>query len=127
VTGSAASFILMMLPPKSGRKAVPQRNAASIAALGENYAFLISTWISKQDADSAAPAPWMENFRTRLMELANEMRAIRMLTELAKWEGSIRGKWPAVEYARLIDIQVDMIGSLAQVGRIQLIHPSVRS
>jgi hypothetical protein len=28
------------------------------------------------------------------MALADEIGAIRVLTELAKWEGSIRGKWP---------------------------------
>lgn len=105
----------MMLPPKSGRKAVRQRNAASIAALGETYAFLISTWIAKHDGTGADSAPWAADFQTRVMELADEMHAIRNLTELATWEGSIRGKWPAREYALLVDVQVDMIGSLAQV------------
>ncbi|KAF7348773.1 hypothetical protein MVEN_01396800 [Mycena venus] len=124
MAGSLASFILMMFPPKSGRKAVRQRNAASIAVLGENYAFLISTWISSKSkpdstqelTENATPAPWTADFRSRLMELAEEMSAIRMLTDLAKWEGSIRGKWPAKEYARLLDVQVDMIGSLAQLA-----------
>ncbi|KAJ7513178.1 hypothetical protein B0H11DRAFT_2303465 [Mycena galericulata] len=114
VSGSAASFVLMMFPPKSGRKAVRQRNAASIASLGETYAFLISTWITTPE-DKAAPT-WTLDFQARLMALADEMHAIRDLTELAKWEGSIRGKWPAKEYARLVDVQVDMIGSLAQLG-----------
>lgn len=111
--GSVASFILMMLSSKSGRKAVRQRNAVSIAVLGEVYASLISIWISKQDTDSARPTQWTAHFRARLMALADEIGVIRVLTELAKWEGSIRGKWPAAEYARLLDVQVDMIGSLA--------------
>lgn len=85
-----ASFILMMLSSKSGRK----RNAVSIAVLGEVYASLISIWISKQDTDSARPTQWTAHFRARLMALADEIGAIRVLTELAKWEGSIRGKWP---------------------------------
>ncbi|KAJ7478392.1 hypothetical protein FB451DRAFT_1452874 [Mycena latifolia] len=117
MVGAAASLILMMFPPKSGRKAVRQRNAASIAALGECYAFLISTWIAKPEPlSTTAPAPWAADFRARLMGLADEMRAIRELTGLARWEGSIRGKWPAAEYARLVDVQGDMIGSLAQLA-----------
>ncbi|KAJ7666376.1 hypothetical protein B0H17DRAFT_951077 [Mycena rosella] len=118
VVGAAASFILMMFPPKSGRKAVRQRNAASIASLGETYASLIATWIAKP---GDTPVSSARDFRTRLMALADEMHAIRDLTELAKWEGSIRGKWPAVEYARLVDVQVDMIASLAQLGS-SLVH-----
>ncbi|KAJ7859304.1 hypothetical protein B0H14DRAFT_3135188 [Mycena olivaceomarginata] len=84
-------------PSKSGRKAVRQRNAVSIAVLGEVYASLISIWISKQDTDSARPTQWTAHFRARLMALADEIGAIRVLTELAKWEGSIRGKWPAAD------------------------------
>ncbi|KAF9074230.1 hypothetical protein BDP27DRAFT_1317519 [Rhodocollybia butyracea] len=57
VIGSAASFIVMMLPPTSGRKAVRSRNASIIASLGNLYAFLMSTWIaevprSTSDAES---------------------------------------------------------------------------
>ncbi|KAJ7302791.1 hypothetical protein DFH08DRAFT_826257 [Mycena albidolilacea] len=132
--GSVVSFILMMLPSKSGRKAVRQRNAVSIAVLGEVYPSPISIWISKQDTDSARLTQWTAHFRARLMALADEIGAIRVLTELAKWEGSIRGKWPAAEYARLLDVQVDMIGSLAQLAaalshlendwRVNFVHSS---
>ncbi|KAJ6610792.1 hypothetical protein B0H10DRAFT_2059028 [Mycena sp. CBHHK59/15] len=120
VTGSAASFIVMMFPPKSGRKAVRQRNAASIASLSNVYGFLISTWIANRDDEqpvlAGTPAAWTTDFRARLLALAEEMHAIRELTELAKWEGSIRGKWPAADYTKLVDIQGDMIASLAQLG-----------
>ncbi|KAJ7719305.1 hypothetical protein B0H16DRAFT_1897243 [Mycena metata] len=113
--GAAASFILMMLPPQSGRKAVRQRNALSIAALGESYAFLISTWISKQKSSDATleSVPWVPDFHARLMGLADEMRAIRMLTDLAKWEGR--------SPRQVAGSRVDMIGSLAQLSGA-LIH-----
>ncbi|KAJ6565829.1 hypothetical protein DFH09DRAFT_1472533 [Mycena vulgaris] len=111
VVGAGASFVLMMLPPKSARQAVRQRNAASIVVLGECYAALVARWISSTGEDRF-PAVQMQ---ARLMKLADEMRAIRELTALARWEGSIRGKWPAAEYARLVEVQVDMVGSLAQL------------
>ncbi|KAJ7160023.1 hypothetical protein C8R43DRAFT_1064102 [Mycena crocata] len=145
--GSAASFIVMMFPPKSGRKAVRQRNAASIASLASVYGFLVSAWIGSrddQDEESAdvkrehenqhehdeleevkdqkrtlpatvTPA-WTAEFRARLMVFAEEMHTIRELTDLARWEGSIRGKWPAAQYMQLVDIQADMVASLAQLG-----------
>lgn len=124
VTGCAASFIAMMLPPKSGRKAVRQRNAASIASLASAYGFLVSAWIGARDGDGAetpAVAPWAGQFRTRLLALAEEMHTIRELTALARWEGSIRGKWPAAKYTQLLDVQVEMIASLAQVRSYSLI------
>ncbi|KAJ6554824.1 hypothetical protein B0H19DRAFT_1263119 [Mycena capillaripes] len=51
MAGAAASFILMMFPPKSGRKA-------------------------HAGASTPGPTPWMANFRTTLMGLADEMQAI---------------------------------------------------
>ncbi|KAJ6538107.1 hypothetical protein B0H19DRAFT_1079182 [Mycena capillaripes] len=120
-TGSAASFIVMMFPPKSGRKAVRTRNATSIASLANAYGFLISAWIGTRTAGApelelTAPGGWTAAFRAQLLALGEEMHTIRALTELAKWEGSIRGKWPAAEYTRLVDVQVEMIVILAQLG-----------
>ncbi|KAJ7775586.1 hypothetical protein B0H16DRAFT_1713170 [Mycena metata] len=121
VTGCAASFVVMMLPPTSGRKAVRTRNARSIAALSNFYGFLISTWIGAREEDAqlkpgVAPPAWTGEFRAQLMALAEEMTTIRELTNLARWEGSIRGKWPAEEYTKLVDVQIDMITSLGALG-----------
>ncbi|TDL18689.1 hypothetical protein BD410DRAFT_900749 [Rickenella mellea] len=46
IIGCVASFILMMFPPTSGRKAVRLRNASVVTELGSLYAYLISAWIS---------------------------------------------------------------------------------
>jgi hypothetical protein len=115
----------MMLPPKSGRKAVRMRNALSIASLSNAYGFVLSAWIRMREADEGAEktkvdllspqGSWPAAFRAQLLALGEEMATIRALTGLAKWEGSIRGKWPAAEYARLVDVQVEMIAVLAQV------------
>ncbi|KAK7002342.1 hypothetical protein R3P38DRAFT_2729656 [Favolaschia claudopus] len=125
VVGSAASFIVMMFPPTSGRKAVRIRNAASISALSNTYGFLISAWISRRDDDDSnvvdatnrgLQSAWPAAFRSQLLALGDGLHTIRELTELAKWEGSIRGKWPAKEYMRLVDVQVEMISVLAQLA-----------
>jgi hypothetical protein len=126
----------MMLPPQSGRKAVRRRNAALISAISNLFGFLVATWISgdktsfrdTDDSDieadesgqyvNASPAPlWVKEFRQRLFSLGDEVNAIRGLTELAKWEGNARGKWPAAEYTSLIETEAEMITPLAQVSR----------
>ncbi|KAK7062721.1 hypothetical protein VNI00_000209 [Paramarasmius palmivorus] len=115
--GSGASFIIMMLPPQSGRKAVRRRNAALISAISNLYGFLVATWISgdkasfrdTDDSDSEAD-------EQRLLSLGDEVNAIRGLTELAKWEGNARGKWPAAEYSSLVETEAEMMTPLAQLG-----------
>lgn len=115
---------MMMLPPTSSRKAVRHRNASSINALSRLYSMLISTWISGNSPLGAAEEnekvppkgdAWLKEFRKRLIGIAEELQVIRGLTSQAKWEGSIRGKWPAAQYTRLVDVQSEMISSLAQV------------
>jgi len=119
VTGSAASFIVMMLPPTSGRKAVRLRNASVITQISNIYGFLISTWIGTQTHQKkklAAPATWITDFRTKLIALADQIQSAKQMTELAQWEGSVRGKWPIEEYRALIDAETEMITGLAQLG-----------
>ncbi|THU86398.1 hypothetical protein K435DRAFT_822159 [Dendrothele bispora CBS 962.96] len=155
VIGSAASFIMMMLPPTSGRKAVRLRNAAVISQLADIYSFLLSTWIStnstsakddpstssscsRSDEEELTPVSnhpntkWRAEFRRRLLNAADALSATRSLTGIARWEGSIRGKWPIEEYMRLLDVESEMISSLAQLGgalahmddewRVQFLH-----
>ncbi|KAK7451262.1 hypothetical protein VKT23_012602 [Stygiomarasmius scandens] len=157
VIGSAASFIMMMLPPTSGRKAVRLRNAAIIAQLADVYSFLLSTWISTESTGNSNADPssssssdeeaneeeltptsahpntrWKAEFRRRLLNAADSLAATRSLTAIARWEGSIRGKWPVEEYMRLLDVESEMISSLAQLGgalshmddewRVQFLH-----
>jgi hypothetical protein len=63
------------------------------------------------------PAPkWIKEFRANLVAVADDIRALRETTEIAKWEGSIRGKWPKEMYVKLLDVQSEMVGSLAQLG-----------
>jgi hypothetical protein len=108
----------MMLPPTSSRKAVRLRNASAITGISEIYGFLISTWIGTQTHQKktlAAPATWMEDFRIKLIGLSDQIQTAKQMTELAKWEGNIRGKWPIEEYQALIEAELQMISGLAQV------------
>ncbi|KAL0565348.1 hypothetical protein V5O48_016677 [Marasmius crinis-equi] len=130
--GSGASFVMMMLPPQSGRKDVRRRNASLIAAISNLYAFLVATWISedsspKRDKDGTgednlsskhelSSAVWPGEFRKRIFQLAEEVNNIRQLTHLAKWEGSIRGRWPAEDYQALVEVQAEMIPPLVQLA-----------
>ncbi|KAJ3987146.1 hypothetical protein F5890DRAFT_1571904 [Lentinula detonsa] len=60
IIGSTAAFIMMMLPPTSGRKAVRYRNASLISGLGNLYSFLMSTWMSDAPLKDKAVEPGSE-------------------------------------------------------------------
>lgn len=110
-----------MLPPKSGRKAVRLRNAGTIATLSFLYADILSAWIAgedrvAQDKHARYLVEWIPGFRDRLLALSAQIQAVRTSTVLAKWEGSIRGRWPSDQYARLADVQSEMVANLALVS-----------
>ena len=108
----------MMLPPKSGRKAVRLRTAQSISALGRVYASLMSAWITESDAGKDASfttSNWVKVFREQLIAVTVQILAGKQEMMHASWEGNIRGRWPQDEYAKLTEIQEDMIGVLSQV------------
>jgi hypothetical protein len=110
-----------MFPPTSSRKAIRLRNAASVVGLSDLYAFLISIWIRsapQQTHSPQVPASWVQDFRKRLLAQAEDINSMRQPTQMAKWEGNIRGAWPADEYVRLVDVQSDMVASLAQVCKL---------
>lgn len=137
--GSAASFIVMMFPPQSGRKAVRLRNAATIAGLSHVYIFLMSAWIAGADGTGeegtqsqgsgeklplgkgqaggpASGAPWVQEFRRKLVGVVQQIQTLQQMTALARWEGNVRGAWPYKEYNRLAEVQMDMVASLAQLA-----------
>ena len=116
--GCGASFIVMMLPPKSGRKAVRLHTAKSISALGSVYTSLMSAWITEGDSGkdvSFAATNWVKAFRGQLIGVTLQVLNGKQEMMTAAWEGNIRGRWPHHEYTRLAEIQEDMIGVLAQV------------
>ncbi|KZT25917.1 hypothetical protein NEOLEDRAFT_1132953 [Neolentinus lepideus HHB14362 ss-1] len=117
VIGSAASFIIMMLPPKSGRKAVRLRNATTIKRIGNLYSLLISRWIENTPSlDDATSESWSAFFRADIVSIAEQLQTLKGMTAIAKWEGGIRGRWPFEEYDRLVDVQIQMLGNLGQLG-----------
>jgi len=136
--GCGASFIVMMLPPKSGRKAVRLRTANSISALGNVYTSLMSTWITEGDAGKDASftgTNWVKAFRGQLIAVTLQVLTGKQEMMGAAWEGNIRGRWPHEDYTKLIEIEEDMIGVLAQLGgalwkldtrwRLSLLHHTV--
>lgn len=116
----------MFFPPRSARKAVRKRNAAIISSIADTYAFIIETWIGSEkigsrSSESKYSQEWLSEFRSRLVGLAEQITAVRSLTELARWEGNLRGKWPYEHYARLESVEQTMITGLAQLGGV-LMH-----
>ncbi|KAL4246747.1 hypothetical protein ABKN59_009080 [Abortiporus biennis] len=116
--GSAASFILMMLPPKSGRKAVRLRNAATISSMSSLYSGLLSAWINDRlpPEELDKPAEWIPGFREKLISVGSQIQAVKGQTVIAKWEGNVRGSWPFEDYITLANLQTEMVANLALLG-----------
>jgi len=112
----------MMFPPKSGRKAVRLRAAASIDELGHVYTMLMSAWIVEDDSRKDVPyssTNWVKPFRQRLIAVTAQIHAGKQQMMLATWEGNIRGRWPKDEYFKLTEVQEEMIAVLSQVCDVE--------
>jgi hypothetical protein len=59
---------------------------------------------------------WLAEYRTRLLSIASQIQELRGQTQIAKWEGNIRGKWPIEEYEVLVESSWEMLAALAQLG-----------
>ncbi len=122
-TGSAASFIIMMLPPKSGRKAVRLRNASTIAGLSYLFSHLTTIWLGsaesfepvRQEKGDDIRRSWPLELREKVVALAEQLQDLRVRTVMSKWEGSVRGAWAFEEYNRLIELQDNMLANLILV------------
>lgn len=123
----------MMLPPKSGRKAVRLRNAAVISGISYLYSHITSLWLSagepfqtaRQQKGSDAPRRhWTPQLREKIITLAEQLQDLRVRTAMSKWEGSIRGAWAFEDYNQLVELEQDMLGSLILVCLCALHCPS---
>ena len=118
--GSAASFILMMFPPKSGRKAVRLRNASILQSLASLYSDIISVWIGAEGTTNIArpksQSDWVAGVRAKIVGLAAQLQALKQQTALAKWEGSIRGAWPIEDYMKLAEEETKIMANLSLVS-----------
>ncbi|KAH9919970.1 uncharacterized protein BXZ73DRAFT_104789 [Epithele typhae] len=117
--GCAASFIVMMLPPKSGRKAVRIRNANVLSGISYVYSHLTSIWLSADESFqlpggqfTPASRGWREDLRAKFIVLSEQIQDLRRRTEMCKWEGNIRGTWPYEDYSRMVELQSEMLNSL---------------
>lgn len=113
----------MMFPPKSGRKAVRLRTAASIDELGHAYTMLMSAWIMEGDSKDVpfTSTNWVKPFRQRLVAVTAQLHAGKQQMMLATWEGNLRGRWPKDEYFKLTEVQEEMIAVFAQVRDVEQI------
>ncbi|KAF8273497.1 hypothetical protein EI94DRAFT_1826225 [Lactarius quietus] len=118
--GSAASFIVMLLPAKSARKGVRLGCSKSLTSLSNIYTALMSAWItntpSAKELRRVGPPAWASSFRDKLSEVIIQLRDLKEMAGWARWEGSVRGHWPYEEYNRMTDIQQEMIAVFAHLA-----------
>ena len=110
----------MFIPPKSARKAVRVRNAAVINGLSNTYLSLMSSWVGdkrltlgrgKIDEESES----IDHVRGQLLAIATQLLPLKTLTESARWESNVLGKWPYEDYKIMLEIEQDMLAILVQV------------
>src|SRR5258708_181254 len=114
----------MLLPPKSGRKAVRLRASASIDELGHAYTMLMSAWIVEDDSRkdvSFTSTGWVKPFRRRLIAVTAQIQAGKQKNMLASLEGRICGPWPRGGDIKLTGVQGEMGAGLSQVRDIEQI------
>ncbi|EPS95103.1 hypothetical protein FOMPIDRAFT_1038634 [Fomitopsis schrenkii] len=127
VIGVAASSIMMLLPPQSARRSVRLRCAGTLTSISYLYSHLTAAWISSEpfsageeddaaDKNDPTQLPWMQEFRERFLEIAQQLQLLRTQAAIAKLEGNVRGKWPAEEYAQLVQIESEMTWALGVLG-----------
>lgn len=79
----------------------------------------MSAWItntpSAKELRRAGAPVWINSFRDNLFEIAIQLRDLKEMAGLARWEGNVRGHWPYEEYNRLIDVQLQMTSVFAHV------------
>jgi hypothetical protein len=124
--GIAASFIVMLFPAKSGRKAVRLHNAALIHSLSHIYSTLMSIWIAGPPSTKGKDKPSTNQehpitapdsvLRPQFLAAMQQIKLLRGETMLARWEGSVRGSWPSEKYTRIVDAEASILTSLTQVN-----------
>lgn len=65
---------------------------------------------------SSARAGWAFPLRKRLLAIVEQLNSIKIQTAMARFEGNIRGAWPAEEYGKLLEQEGDMLAALGQVN-----------
>ncbi|KAG8773968.1 hypothetical protein FRC12_002211 [Ceratobasidium sp. 428] len=146
LVGFGAGFIMMLLPPQSGRKALRLSNASTISAISQIYGLLISSWltgeeemqdekakgeISSSEENQPLSRPyekWTPAFRAKLLSVAGHLAAQKLQMKTIKWERNIRGGWPAEHYEKLLEVQTTMISDLIQLaGSLSTLSPAWRN
>ena len=81
----------------------------------------MSTWImdapSSKESKSSLSAR-TSSLRAKLSSVVLQLRDLKEIARVARWEGNVRGRWPYKEYDRLVDIQQEMVAVFAQVSRV---------
>ncbi|TFY63497.1 hypothetical protein EVJ58_g3215 [Rhodofomes roseus] len=124
IIGVAASSIMMILPPQSARRSVRLRCASTMSAISYLYSHLTAAWISPKpfsegdndDATGPGKLLWVQEYRERFLEIAQQLQVLRTQAGMAKLEGNVRGKWPAEEYAQLVQVESEMAWALGVLG-----------
>ncbi|KAF8608867.1 hypothetical protein BDV93DRAFT_465925 [Ceratobasidium sp. AG-I] len=146
LVGFTASFIMMLLPPQSSRKALRLGSASTISDISQIYGILISSWLTVEEEDEDKEADgalskdeenkpmshpyekWTPAFRAKLIAVATRLGAQKLQMKTIKWERNIRGGWPAEHYEQLIEIQTTMLSDLIQLaGSLSTLSPKWRN
>ncbi|KZT41392.1 hypothetical protein SISSUDRAFT_305773 [Sistotremastrum suecicum HHB10207 ss-3] len=119
VLGCAAGFVIMLFPSVSSRELVRVSNANCIREISELYTSVVAAWMFTDEigkTEEEFMAIWSPKFRGKLLSTTSKLYGLRAQTKMAKWEGSMRGNWQYDEYARLVEVQIEMTGALAQLS-----------
>lgn len=117
--------------PQSTRFLVRRTHATSIQELSQIYSAILSAWLNEdahgkghsEDTASSETSPSIFNAatekaaRARMLSLRAKLNASKLHILQSTYELTLRGDWPKEEYMRILQLELNLMGSLAQLGQ----------
>lgn len=86
----------------------------------------MAAWIDEvvptEDGKEGMPrgTEWVQDFREKIIAVAQQLQTLKMQAAIARFEGNIRGAWPSKEYNKLVEVETEMTANLAMVSRASM-------
>lgn len=120
----------MLVPPQSTRLLVRRTHATCIDRIGRMYAATLSAWLSEERHDAAElngtelpeehPSVFTESLqksaRSSMLAVWVKINGSKAAILQSSYELSLRGDWPRREYLHLLETQLGLVQSIAQLG-----------
>ncbi|KAF8431956.1 hypothetical protein L210DRAFT_3650787 [Boletus edulis BED1] len=112
VVGVLAASTFSFLPPSTTIRLYERKTLSTATAeIGSVYCSIISFAHTKREGETAVIVQ-------RLLAILNKLKRSIMLKENAMYEFSLRGKWPAERYQRILELLIQILNLLSHLTSV---------